>query len=265
MIRHLPVWLAACFAAGALAQGHFGSPSGFGNVNYPGTGHPPANATGFGNVNFPALGHAPAPPRLPGAITDPGFANRLGAAVRGYPVYTGVARGVPHPSHGRSSIIAVPVVVGGYGYGYGYGPYDAAAAGYYPDPGAVQQAPPPPVIIINESYRPETANPVVREYDDLPHATIRKYDGPVRPMPDPSELENQNARRTRTPADDKPTIYLIAFKDHTILPALAYWVEGDTLMYISEQGTPNRASLSLIDRDFSKQLNRERQVDFSLP
>ena len=73
------------------------------------------------------------------------------------------------------------------------------------------------------------------------------------------------ARRVRSADDDKATIYLIAFKDHTILPSLAYWVEGDTLNYITEQGTPNRASLSLIDRDFSKQLNRERHIEFSLP
>jgi hypothetical protein len=257
MIRRLPVLFAAFVVAGAFGQGsRFGSPTGFGNVNYPGTGHPPANGSGFGNVNFPGTGHAPAP-RLPGAITDPGFAARFGSTVRGYPVYTGVARGAGHPAHGRTVVVPVPIVIGGYGYGY---PYDQGAGSYYQDQGAVQQVAPPPVVIINEAYRPEYS-------DDLPQATLRRYDAPVHPMPDPNDLntESQTVRRARAATDDKATIYLIAFKDHTILPAVAYWVEGDTLMYISEQGSPNRASLSLIDRDFSKQLNRERQVDFNLP
>jgi hypothetical protein len=267
MIRRLPVLFAACVVAGAFAQVHFTSPSGFGNVNYPGTGYPPANASSYGNVNFPGTGRPPGG-FLPPAIS-PALVARAGSTARAYPVYTGVARGAAHPAHSRAVVVTVPVVVGGYGYGYGYGyPYDPSAGGYYQDPGTAQQAAQPPVVIINESYQPETANPVVRDYPgDMPQATVRRYDAPVHPMPDPNDLnaETQAARRARSAADDKPTIYLIAFKDHTILPALAYWVEGDTLMYISQQGTPNRASLSLIDRDFSKQLNRERQVDFNLP
>ena len=54
-------------------------------------------------------------------------------------------------------------------------------------------------------------------------------------------------------------------KDHTIYPAIAYWVENDTLNYITEQGVRNRVSLGLVDRDFSVQLNKERDIDFALP
>ena len=54
-------------------------------------------------------------------------------------------------------------------------------------------------------------------------------------------------------------------KDHTIFPAVAYWVESDTLNYITPQGVRNRVSLDLVDRDFSKQLNKERSLDFALP
>jgi hypothetical protein len=60
-------------------------------------------------------------------------------------------------------------------------------------------------------------------------------------------------------------LYLLAFKDHTILAALAYWVEGDTLNYVTESGVPNRVSLALIDKDFSKELNKQRSVEFNLP
>jgi hypothetical protein len=54
-------------------------------------------------------------------------------------------------------------------------------------------------------------------------------------------------------------------KDHTIYPAIAYWVENDTLNYITPQGVRNRASLTAVDRDFSKQLNDERHIEFALP
>jgi hypothetical protein len=61
-------------------------------------------------------------------------------------------------------------------------------------------------------------------------------------------------------------IFLIAMKDHTIFPAVAYWIEGgDTLNYITTQGVHNRATLDLVDRDFSKLLNDQRRVDFALP
>ncbi len=262
MISRLPVWFVAVVAVTAFGQGNrLGSPSGFGNVNYPGTGHPPASgSSGFGNVNFPGTARPPQY-RLPGAITDPSFAGRLGSTVRGYPPGTGISRGAAHPTHSRQVIVPVPIIVGG-----GYYPYDGSA-GYTDQNGQpvqqqqqYQQAAPPPVVIINQAYRPAADYP-----DDMPAATIRRYDSPVHPMPDPNDVAEQPARRVRSADDDKATIYLIAYKDHTILPALAYWIEGDTLNYISEAGTPNRASLSLIDRDFSKQLNRERRVDFNLP
>jgi hypothetical protein len=54
-------------------------------------------------------------------------------------------------------------------------------------------------------------------------------------------------------------------QDHTIHPVIAYWVQGDTLNYISVDGVPNHVSLALVDRNFSRQLNAERQVPFALP
>ena len=106
----------------------------------------------------------------------------------------------------------------------------------------------PPVVIINQNFRPDTVNPVMRDYSEtpLPESTMRRYDQP-----------GVN--------DDQPTVFLIALKDHTIFPAVAYWVEGDTLNYITTQGSLNRASLELVDREFSKQLNDERHIEFRLP
>ena len=64
---------------------------------------------------------------------------------------------------------------------------------------------------------------------------------------------------------EQQVMFLIALKDHTIFPAIAYWVEGDTLNYITVQGAKNSVSLDLVDRDFSKQINKERKVEFGLP
>jgi hypothetical protein len=42
-------------------------------------------------------------------------------------------------------------------------------------------------------------------------------------------------------------------------------VDNDTLNYITAQGVRNRVSMDLVDKDFSRQLNRERSLDFALP
>ena len=54
-------------------------------------------------------------------------------------------------------------------------------------------------------------------------------------------------------------------KDHSIFAGVAYWIEGDTLNYVTAQGGRNSVTLDLIDREFTKQLNDERHVEFSLP
>lgn len=205
--------------------------------------------SGFGSVLFPGTGHAPR--TVVPSITRPG-----GVFGGGRGIYATPPR-MSHPSHSRRVIVPYPVYVGGY-----YGGFDTPAP-YYPEQ-PVQYAPQPqqpPVVIINQAYRPETANPVLRDYSDapLPEPTIRTYDAPVHRAPDPKEKAAARAE------SERPTIYLIAFKDHTILPALAYWIEDDTLHYVTRDGKPNRASLSLVDRDFSRQLNRERDVEFNLP
>ena len=43
------------------------------------------------------------------------------------------------------------------------------------------------------------------------------------------------AAAQRAAASDQPTIYLIALRDHTIVQALGYWMEGSTLHYVSAE------------------------------
>src|SRR5579885_807710 len=249
MSRLVLVLICAVVSSGAYAQlitlpSHYGSPSGFGNVLYPGVGHAPVTR----------------PAGFPRSAPYPGSGFR------------GVVRppAVGHPGHARQVVVPYPVFIGGYGYGYGLG-YDPGAPPLYaypPDPALAGAQPvTPPVVIINQAYKPETVSPVIHDYEtnsDTQSSASgpQTYIAPAHPFPDPNE---QKQGRAATAPDEKPTLYLLAFKDHTILPALAYWVEGDTLNYVTESGVLNRASLALIDKDFSKELNKQRSVEFNLP
>jgi len=106
------------------------------------------------------------------------------------------------------------------------------------------------VVIINQSFRPDTVS--------------------AGPEPEPAPLRAppaaQTERRPATPAsEEEATIYLVAMKDGSIFATVGYWVEGDTLNYLTRDGSHNRASLALVDRDLSQRLNDERHVEFKLP
>ena len=199
------------------------------------------SAAGFGSVMFPggAPGHAPAV----GNITDTSFGGRLGANVRG--VAPGGGRQAGGRQQGRPILVPYPVFAGP-----GYYGYQEPQPVYVQTPMPVQQQQ-PPVVIINQNYKPDTINPQLRDYSnaDLPEPTLRVYEN----------------KPKRTIEDEKPTIYLIAMKEGSIMPALAFWVEGDTLNYITRESSHNRISLDRIDRDFSIKLNQERGLEFRIP
>jgi len=65
--------------------------------------------------------------------------------------------------------------------------------------------------------------------------------------------------------DPTPNYYLIRYKDRSMFSALTYWLEGDTLHYVTTQNTHNQASLDLIDLDQTYKLNADRSVPFSIP
>ena len=195
--------------------------------------------SGFGSVVFPGTGH---PPNT-FSITNPGFAGRLGATVNG----SGIGnRGFGQ--HRRAIGVlpyAYPVAIGG----YGYDPYLNGA--YAAQPNVTVVAPPQqqaPQIIINQSfgsgYAPDPAGQPAPE-----GSGFHMYQSP-------------SASYDQQPAE--PRYYLIAYKDHSVYPALAYWLEDNTLHYVTTQNTHNQASLDLIDLDFTKRLNQDRNVQFSL-
>ena len=162
-------------AAGRGVRGRtYGSPSGFGNVVFPGTGSAPPIPNPF--YRHPTT-----------------FAQRLGATVSGFPGYQ--IGGRPYRgSRARAPIpYVVPVYVGGY------------YAALPPVQPAVTVVNPPqlsPPVIINQYYTVDTARPVVRDIAGLPEPAsggLRSYQAPV-----PSHPEPERAERRNPPEDGQP-------------------------------------------------------------
>lgn len=198
---------------------------------------------------------APAARSYTNTTTPPGFTGSTG------PVFAGSGR-VPaagarpynygaRPPHVRAAggVIYVPYAAGGYQY---YGPEDYPAPVMYPN-----QQGQAPTVIINQNFIPQTASPVIREYMPDESGGIHIYQ-PGAPAAAQEEPQQQSG------AQENPN-FLIAFKDHTIYAAVAYWVEGDTLHYVTSGNRHNQVSLDLVDRELSARLNGERNVDFRLP
>jgi hypothetical protein len=119
----------------------------------------------------------------------------------------------------------------GYGYQYGYpSAYQPNVTAVYPE----QQSAPAMAY---------AASPVMRRYDEYGQEIAPGSGGSV----------------------DSSPLYLIAFKDHTILPAISYSVTGDTFNYVTLDREDKHVPLASVDRDLSRQLNRERRVAFNLP
>jgi hypothetical protein len=147
----------------------------------------------------------------------------------------------PRPFYPRTVAVPYPVFLGG-GYYSGYAPnnYDNGYAN------------PAPVALVNPDFHADGGTQTIVDYSNVP-------------LPEPGGSDAAEATDANGLKDDQPTIFLIALTDHTVVAAIAYWVDGDTLHWVSREAKQNHMSLSLVDRDFSKQLNDERRVEFKLP
>lgn len=76
---------------------------------------------------------------------------------------------------------------------------------------------------------------------------------------------NSSAQAPGDPIGVPKNYYLIAYKNHSVYPALAYWVEDKTLHYVTTENTHNQASLDLIDVPLTKSLNEKNDVPFAIP
>jgi hypothetical protein len=73
------------------------------------------------------------------------------------------------------------------------------------------------------------------------------------------------ASRSETrPASSGP-LYVIAFKDHTVAAATAYWADGLMFHYLTPQGAHVQVRLDLVDRSLTIRLNRMNNLVMNLP
>ncbi len=184
--------------------------------------------SGYGSVAYPGTG-------------GPSFATRLGSTVAG----RGISRSSQRYSGGLSGGLGgYPLYVGG--------AYIPSFAQDYSDqtqlaPSPQQQYSAPPVVI-NQFFG----------------APPQQFDsGPAAPT---STFYQPSAQRAVVAEESSPAsqFYLLAFKDHSVYSARAYWIEDKTLHYVTPQNTHNQASLDLVDVDFTKQLNRNHDVPFTI-
>ena len=235
--------LFAIFALGtaALAQTH--SPTGsYGNILHPGVPSP-------GALRAPAI-------RPSGAPRPNGNGGRIGNG--GRRSFGGNAVYVPYPIYG-SGFGFDNFYPGGYPSVHNPAPgtYDPIFGGYNPGPAyaAPYQGEPTdstPTVIINQNFQTDSVRPQFRDYSNVQ-------------LPEPGAVAAPPSQQGSALPDDQPTIFLIAMQDHSIRPVIAYWVQDDKLHYVTRDGVLDQVSLSQVDRDFSKQLNAERNVPFALP
>jgi len=231
------VFLLSFVAVGwGQARGGFVNPTPFvqgtfGNVVFPGgTAANPGVHRSFGNAVFPG-GSGPHLV-VPGAVTDPTFLQRQ-YRPRNTKPYVGFGTW----GSGGVYSYAVPVYGGG---GFYDNPYLGDSGPALPPPSQQQ---PNIMIVYPPMQQPAPPNSEV---------------GAASP-----DLGGQAA--AEEPAPPEPQQYLIAFKDHTIYAAVAFWVDGDTLHYFTSGNTHNQVSLSLVDKPLTQRLNRESGVDMRLP
>ncbi len=165
----------------------------------------------------------------------------------------------------------------GFGRGYGWGgyyPYWGFGAGYYGWPGyydaydygypysysssyaypAYQSS--PNVSVIYPAQTQPTYNNV---YVERAQPVSRYYDQYGQEVGSGAAVSSGGGSAAASP------IYLIAMKDGVIRAAASYWVNGQTLHYVTMEHQEKQAPLTDIDRSLSQQLNRERRVQFQLP
>ena len=126
-----------------------------------------------------------------------------------------------------------------------YGSLAPANASYSPQPASQQP------VIINQYF--------VTKGSSIPGAELPEE------RPDAPSAASEAPANPGDPLVPPQNYYLIAYKDHSIYTALTYWLEGDTLHYVTTQNTHNQASLELIDLDQSYKLNADHSVPFSIP
>jgi hypothetical protein len=187
--------------------------------------------------------HPGTPAGMAGVTRNPaGIINPGGGGVR--LVVPGQNRPVaPNGGQRFRGVYAYPVYVGSY-----YDPYVTPQE-------YVNTAPSQPNVTVVTTPQPQPAPVIVNNY----------YSG----YPPPQVADGGRIQNVAEPDEPSPALepahYLIAFQDHTIYAANAYWVDGDTLHYFTSGNTHNQVSLALVDRSLTERLNKESGIEVKLP
>ena len=202
----------------------------------------PSSPGGYGILHF-RTGHVPVTP--PGRPAWPHFLGR--SLSRARPPLGSTA------TPGGMVVIPIPV--------YDSGTLDAESGIVSPPDGnpaqPITNLDDRPPVVINQNLASPTDDP---RYANQYPTTGREFGPPVCQDPANSCASPGQGTSNRVDSNGKPTIYLIAYKDHRIVEALGYWIEGTMLHYVSVEYAFNHASLSLIDSDISRRLNHERGI-----
>ncbi len=247
-MKALAVVLSLALAGTVCGQG---VQRGFGSVVFPGGTSGGGVTRNFGSVVFPG-GAQMQPVYGGGASVITRFGSGGGNPV---PPGRGQNRNGRPPGNGRGAGLP-PVYV--YAYPLYVGGYDNS---YAPQDPGLQQPPPqqPNVVVVYPAQ--QQANPVMIQAGPDGGYTTSGQRQPATIYEAPPQ---RDAVDVPEPANDSPR-YLLAFKDHSIYSAVAYWADGDTLHYFTTGNIHNQASMSLLDRDLTERLNRDLGIDFKLP
>ena len=113
----------------------------------------------------------------------------------------------------------------------------------------------PPAVAMQPPIAAPAAPPVI----------INQYFASPPQLPEPEPQAAPAAPEPGAPLVSPSTFYLIAYKDHSVYSALAYWVEDKTLHYVTTNNTHNQISLDLVDLPLTRKLNEDQRVPFSIP
>jgi hypothetical protein len=81
----------------------------------------------------------------------------------------------------------------------------------------------------------------------------------------PDALQPATPMTSQETQESQVEHYLLAFKDHSIYSAVAYWVDGDTLHYFTSGNVHHQSPLTQVDRDMTDRLNKESGTPLKLP
>lgn len=202
---------------------------------------------GFGSAVFPGGTAATTPgiQRFPTIAGHPGG----GGPRLNVPFSPGYRRGGSRGSGAFIYSYPFPVYMGS-------GFYDSSAGGYV-DPNAMGPGQQPMAAAPPQG----PAAPIIINIG-VPTAPPAPAGPPESSFQPPAQQQSQEQEEASAP---EPAHYLVAFKDHTIYSAVAYWVDGSTLHYFTSGNVHNQVSLSLVDRELTERLNKEIGMPVNLP